>query len=221
MTRPTKKQWLTLALYALLPAAVLVIGIVGGDTWYIIATSVVAVVYLLLLNDGFRVAYLLCAVFGFAYGAVSFVTKLYAGAVFHVCVLAPTGIYRFFASKKAEEQRIRSLSPVQWALCFAFVLALTLGLFFLLRAIKDSQPLLDALTLSFSVVTVILMSRNFRELWIFNLFSSVLYVVIWTVEFIASGNGLAVVALQSIVSLINLRGMLLWRKRPEEEKQEA
>ncbi len=211
------KKGISVLLYTALPAAVLLIGLFGKDRWYIVATSVLAVVYMLLLNDGIRAAYLLCALFGLSYGAVSFATQLYAGAVFHVFVLAPSGIYRFLKGGKGDESAVRSLTPKLWCAAISATAALAVALFFLLRAVGGSQPLLDALTIAISVATAVLLGGNFREMWWFNLASSLLYVAMWSVEFALRGTGLAMIALQSIVSAINIRGIVLWRKREPKE----
>ena len=211
------KKGISVLLYPALPAAVLLIGLFGKDRWYIVATSVLAVVYMLLLNDGIRAAYLLCALFGLSYGAVSFATQLYAGAVFHVFVLAPSGIYRFLKGGKGDESAVRSLTPKLWCAAISATAALAVALFFLLRAVGGSQPLLDALTIAISVATAVLLGGNFREMWWFNLASSLLYVAMWSVEFALRGTGLAMIALQSIVSAINIRGIVLWRKRAPKE----
>lgn len=211
------KKGISVLLYTALPAAVLLIGLFGKDRWYIVATSVLAVVYMLLLNDGIRAAYLLCALFGLSYGAVSFATQLYAGAVFHVFVLAPRGIYRFLKGGKGDESAVRSLTPKLWCAAISATAALAVALFFLLRAVGGSQPLLDALTIAISVATAVLLGGNFREMWWFNLASSLLYVAMWSVEFALRGTGLAMIALQSIVSAINIRGIVLWRKRAPKE----
>ena len=42
------KKGISVLLYTALPAAVLLIGLFGKDRWYIVATSVLAVVYMLL-----------------------------------------------------------------------------------------------------------------------------------------------------------------------------
>lgn len=211
------KKGISVLLYTALPAAVLLIGLFGKDRWYIVATSVLAVVYMLLLNDGIRAAYLLCALFGLSYGAVSFATQLYARAVFHVFVLAPSGIYRFLKGGKGDESAVRSLTPKLWCAAISATAALAVALFFLLRAVGGSQPLLDALTIAISVATAVLLGGNFREMWWFNLASSLLYVAMWSVEFALRGTGLAMIALQSIVSAINIRGIVLWRKRAPKE----
>ena len=211
------KKGISVLLSTALPAAVLLIGLFGKDRWYIVATSVLAVVYMLLLNDGIRAAYLLCALFGLSYGAVSFATQLYAGAVFHVFVLAPSGIYRFLKGGKGDESAVRSLTPKLWCAAISATAALAVALFFLLRAVGGSQPLLDALTIAISVATAVLLGGNFREMWWFNLASSLLYVAMWSVEFALRGTGLAMIALQSIVSAINIRGIVLWRKRAPKE----
>lgn len=56
--------------YAAFLLPVFVCGIAGGDTFFNIAVSLVAVTYLLMLNDGMRAAYLLCAVYAVSYAVV-------------------------------------------------------------------------------------------------------------------------------------------------------
>ena len=114
---------------------------------------------------------------------MSFATQLYAGAVFHVFVLAPSGIYRFLKGGKGDESAVRSLTPKLWCAAISATAALAVALFFLLRAVGGSQPLLDALTIAISVATAVLLGGNFREMWWFNLASSLLYVAMWSVEF--------------------------------------
>ena len=88
--------------YAAFLLPVFVCGIAGGDTFFNIAVSLVAVTYLLMLNDGMRAAYLLCAVYAVSYAAVGFASALYATAVFHACVLLPTAVFRFVVSGKKQ-----------------------------------------------------------------------------------------------------------------------
>lgn len=132
-------------------------------------------------------------------------------------MLAPSGIYRFLKGGKGDESAVRSLTPKLWCAAISATAALAVALFFLLRAVGGSQPLLDALTIAISVATAVLLGGNFREMWWFNLASSLLYVAMWSVEFALRGTGLAMIALQSIVSAINIRGIVLWRKRAPKE----
>lgn len=101
--------------YAAFLLPVFVCGIAGGDTFFNIAVSLVAVTYLLMLNDGMRAAYLLCAVYAVSYAVVGFASALYATAVFHACVLLPTAVFRFVVSgKKQIGADIRRLKIKGW-----------------------------------------------------------------------------------------------------------
>ncbi len=208
--------WKTAAIYGLFVAAVLIVGLVGKDRWYAIATSLVAAIYLLLLNDGKRVGYLLCALYGVSYGIICIVTDLYASGIYHILILAPSGLYRFWKNGGQQASKIRVFGLCGWVIAVGTSGVLTAALFFLLRQIGDAQPLLDGATLAISGVTAYLLARNFREMWLFNLFSTVICIAVWSLEFIASGIGLSIVALQSLVLLINLRGMILWNRRERE-----
>ena len=87
-----------LCLYGLFAAAVIACGVIGGDRWYNIVCSVAAIVYLLLLTDGVKYGYLLCAAYAAGYTVIAFGSGFYATAAFHALVLLPTAIYRFIAS---------------------------------------------------------------------------------------------------------------------------
>lgn len=197
--------------YAAFLLPVFICGVAGGDTFFNIAVSLVAVTYLLMLNDGMRAAYLLCAVYAVSYAAVGFASALYATAVFHACVLLPTAVFRFVVSRKKHiGADICRLKIKGWTAALSCCALLVCALYFLLKRIGDAQPFLDGLILAVSVVTSILMLKNYLEMWWFNLFSSLLYVVLWIVQFISIGEGLAFAGMQTVVSLINLRGVVKW-----------
>ena len=63
------------------------------------------------------------------------------------------------------------------------------------------------------------MLRNYSEMWLFNLGGSVLYVVMWTVQYVTSGAGLAFAVVQAIVSVINVKGVIDWKRRAGRNKE--
>lgn len=203
--------------------AVVVCGILGKDKWYNIAYSALAIVYLLLLTDGKKLGYVLCCVFAAGYAAIAFYNGFYATATFHAAVLLPTSVYRICVlnRKKKEAEKIRNLSVKAWLAAVLGGAAVSVGLYFLLRAVKDAQPLLDGVILALSLLTSLMMLRNCREMWWFNLMSSVLYVVMWTVQFCTDGTGLAFAVMQAVVSGINVKGIVDWYKREKQEKESA
>ncbi len=205
-----------LIVYLLFLLPVVVCGFVGRDKIENILISAVAIVYLLLLNDKYRVAYLLCFAYAIAYGIVSALNFLYATAVYHVLVLAPVAVYRFIVFGRAEKDKTtKRLHWGGWIACGVTVVLASVALFFLLNAIGDSQPLLDGVTLALSLVTAVLMLQNYAELWVFNLLSTVIYIAMWLVSFFVNGTGLAFAVMQTIVAIINVRGMVLWLKKEE------
>lgn len=214
-----KKIIYTFALYAIFLLIVILAGIFGKDKWYIIACSLVAVVYLLLLNDGNKIGYLLCAVYSIAYGVISFTNGLYAGAFYHIAILLPSALYRFAKRKTEQTEKINVLHLPGWLLCCGATVLLSVALFFLLRFINDPQPLLDGATLSVSVITAVLMAKKYIEMWAFNLISSLIYIAVWMVQFFSFGVGLSIVALQTVVSIINIRGLILWgiKRKPADD----
>ena len=77
---------------------------------------------------------------------------------------------------------------------------------------RGRQPLLDSVILSLSLLTSAMMFGNYREMWWFNLAASALYVVMWLTEFFSSGTGLSFAVMQTVVSVINIKGIVDWKK---------
>lgn len=77
------KKTKTLLFYAGFTAVVALCGILGGDKWYNVLFSALAVVYLLLLTEQKRCGYLLCSVFAVGYAVIALRAGFYATAVFH------------------------------------------------------------------------------------------------------------------------------------------
>ncbi len=202
-----------MCLYALFAAIVVLCGVLGKDKWYNVVCSVVAVVYLLLLADGKRLGYLLGGAYALGYAVIAFFATLYATAAYHAFALLPTMIYRLTMAKKKEiSANISKLGIKGWVISVCTGAAAAVGLHFLLKFIGDAQPLLDGAVLAVSLVTVALMFFNYMEMWIFNLAGSLLYVIIWSVQFSRTGEGLAFAVMQTAVSVINVRGLVQWFK---------
>lgn len=208
------KKTKTLLLYAAFMLGIIVLGLIEKDKWYNIAFSVLAIVYLLLLTEGRRCAYLLCSIFAADYAVIALRAGFYATAAFHLLVLFPVSTYRFFVLSKKHEKAavVKSLSLKGWAVSLFFCVLLSVGLYFLLRETGDTQPFLDGVILSLSLLTCAMMFGNYREMWWFNLAGSALYVVMWLVEFFSSGTGFSWAVMQAIVSVINIKGIVDWKK---------
>jgi nicotinamide mononucleotide transporter pnuC len=203
----------TLLLYAGFTAVVVLCGIWGGDKWYNVLFSALAVVYLLLLTEQKRCGYLLCSVFAVGYAVIALRAGFYATAVFHGLFLFPTSVYRFFVlTKKKTGTPIKILSFKGWTASVLLCAASSAGLYFLLRKTGDTQPFLDGVILSLSLLTNAMMFGNYREMWCFNLASSALYAVMWLAEFFSNGTGLSFAVMQIAVSLINVKGIVHWKR---------
>lgn len=207
------KNTKNLLLYGIFTIFVALCGIVGGDKWYNILFSSIAVIYLLLLTENKRTGYVLCCIYALGYGFIALHTGFYATAVYHGLFLFPVSIYRFcVSSKKNVQVSIKKMSFIT-LMIFCFVgIVISVALYFLLSIIKDAQPILDGVILTLSLLTSATMLGNYREMWWFNLVSSVLYVVMWLIEFFSNGTGLSFAIMQGIVSIINIKGIVEWKK---------
>jgi nicotinamide mononucleotide transporter len=98
----------------------------------------------------------------------------------------------------------------------AFVLAGTLALWLVLRAVKDSAPVLDALTTALSLAAQYLLNRKAFENWLLWITADVLYIYLYL------ARGLHLTAVLYLVFLcLCVAGLRSWRRSLARQREEA
>lgn len=189
-----------------------IVGILFKQPHYEIITGVIADIYLILVSFKKRCGFIFGMLYAITYGIVLFFSKLYANAGFSLLFLLPVTLLSYIKWHKNQEDQIKRLALKQWLLCVLAFLSATLLLYLILRAINGAQPLLDATVFSLSILTCSLMVAKYTECWILNIIVNIFNIVMWSIQFVDTGAGLNMIALQIFSLLISLNGIIQWKK---------
>lgn len=200
-------------LCALLCAVVIIAGIIFSQTWYEIAASVLANVYILFYIKKKRFALLCGSVFFLLNGIVAVLSRLWATAGMSFLYLLPITLITFFKWGKSREVTVKSLSPKGWIKALSSLAVLIAVFFIVLTATSGSQPFLDAVSFSLTMLAGALMIFGFREIWIVNIVTSFFTISLWTINIIIFGTGVTLLLTQIISLGLSIYGLILWRRQ--------
>lgn len=205
--------------------AALAVGIMAKENWLAIIASVVSAIYTIQLAGGERYAFLFGSLFSVLYAIVSFLSGLYATAVFMIIYLLPVTIISFIRWGKVESIYREPVNLMGWLFnlvigCIVFVIA-----YFILKNIGDSQPIIDSVVFALSVMTGFWMLTSRNEFWIINTLACGMQIVMWMIQYIKMGTGLNIIILQSISTFFSIIGLMNWvsvlRQRSKDVKSEV
>lgn len=191
--------------------SILVVSIIFDEMIFATCASLFCVIYLTLLAENIKSAYILGMIYAVFYSLACMKDKLYASFIFTVLLFLPIMIYSFFTFNKRKETH-NKLSVKKWcfvsgAIVISFVLFVIVFYF-----LKDAQPIVDSLALSISIVAILLLLGNYVELWIFNILGAILNFTLWIIQFLTTGNGASLLILYLFMIGNGVYGIYCWIK---------
>ena len=194
-------------------AAALAVGILCKDYWLSIVTSLIATIYIISLSAGKRFALVFGMGYCVTYGIYSIMNSLYASAAFLFCYLLPAVTVTFIRFDKGEKAGKKPLKALGWMNVLLALVTVFCILYLILKKTDDAQPFFDAMAFSSAAVTGALMVMKRGEFFITNCLTCATYIVMWSLQYIANGEGINVVVLQSIALIASVLGSASYIKR--------
>lgn len=155
------------------------------------------------------------------YVVVSFFAKVYGEVIINVALYIPLDIVALITFKKNTDQKsgeleIKSLSVIGW-LTFAGLSILLTGVVYILLTFIPGQiyPFLNATSIVFFLVALILRNMRLREFWWFNLIGNLVTIVLWILVSTSSTELLFSLpfTLSSLAAFCNnIYGIWMWKK---------
>lgn len=203
----------------------IVVGILAKENWLAIVASVVSAIYTIQLSGGERYAFLFGSLFSILYAIVSFMSGLYATTVFMIVYLLPVTIVSFIRWGKVKTIYREPVNLMGWLFNLLVGSIVFIIVYFILKNIGDSQPIIDSVVFALSVMTGLWIVTNRNEFWIINTLACGMQIVMWTIQYIKSGQGLNIIILQSISTFFSIVGLINWicvlRLRSKNAKSEG
>ena len=182
-------------------AAVIVSGVISGDTAYAIVNAVIGVVFNCLVSLNFSAGFIFGFIYAVTNGILAYQTKVYATFAFMIFLQAPMAIYSFIKwhSKKQADIKMKVMNRKQIALLCSFMLLLGFVMYFVLNKLHSSSVIFDDFFFVFSVTACLLLAFYYKNAYVITMLSGLFGTVLWSFQYFETRQGLSVAVFYFIV----------------------
>ena len=225
MIRNELKGWKVWEISWLLIACTIITGlsIYWGDTLMGIISSTTGVACVICTGKGKLSAYIFGLINCVLYAIISYQAKLYGETMLNAIYYVPMQFYGFYIWNKnmnTETNEVKKIHMSNKGRIIA-LLSIVLGTIiygFVLKALGDAMPFVDAFTTVSSVIAMIVSIKMFAEQWWIWIAVDVFSVYMWAITFL-NGNDSFATLLMWIVYLGNAVVMCVkWEKEARKNK---
>lgn len=202
-------------------AVVILSGILSGDTVFVICNAAIGIIFNFLVSMNIPVGFLFGIAYAVTNGVIAFQTRAFATFTFMIFLQIPMAIYSYikWKSKKSDE-RLKTMTRKQQLITALLTLLLGIVMYFVLKALKSNSVIFDDMFFVFSVCSCLLLAFCFKSAYIITLFSGIFGTVLWTVQYIKLGTGLAVAVFYFIMLLNSIIAVYQQYIKVKKEKKE-
>lgn len=204
--------WLSVAL-----AIIIALGIFGHDTAMGIVSSTTGLAYSILSGKGKLSAYLCGLINATLYAIISYKAALYGETMLNAIYYVPMMFVGFFTWAKhmnddTKEVRKRKMKWSGRLIVVASIVAGTVAYGFILKALGDAMPFIDAFTTVASVVAMIVSVRMFVEQWVIWEVVNLVTVYMWLMAYLQGGENLATLVMWALYIVNGLVMLVKWQR---------
>ncbi len=204
--------WLSVAL-----AIIIALGIFGHDTAMGIVSSTTGLAYSILSGKGKLSAYLCGLINATLYAIISYKAALYGETMLNAIYYVPMMFVGFFTWAKhmnddTKEVRKRKMKWSGRLIVVASIAAGTVAYGFILKALGDAMPFIDAFTTVASVVAMIVSVRMFVEQWVIWEVVNLVTVYMWLMAYLQGGENLATLVMWALYIVNGLVMLVKWQR---------
>ena len=160
------------------------------------------------------------------YAIISFEAKLYGETMLNAIYYVPMQFYGFYIWSKninddTKEVKKRCMSNKGRVLLFLSIVASTVSYGFVLKALGDAMPFVDAFTTASSIIAMIISVKMFAEQWWIWIAVDTFSVYMWWCNFVSGSDNMATL-LMWVIYLGNAILMLVkWEKESKTQMKGA
>ena len=174
-----EKAFITLILLFIITNA-----IIQKDSVIAVISAICGILYTFLAGKGLPICYLFGITGSSFYGLLSFQNALWGNLILYIGYYLPMQILGYFKwSKNLQDNKkeiIKIKLPQKELFSLILILSiLSIAIYFLLKHLNDSKPILDSITTVFSIGGMYLTVRRAIEQWIFWMIVNTLSFIMW------------------------------------------
>lgn len=199
----------------------IVLAIIFKITILALAASLLGITAVLYNSSGKKICFAFYIVHCILYAINAFSSKMYGELIIYSIYLTPLYAYSlicFIKGNNDKKQDIQFLNIKHIFLIIALNIILTIIYGLILKSITSELPFLNALLTSLSLTCGFLTAKRYFHQWYFWIVYSLMAMLTWgIVVFNGSSNGMAFVCQNLLCFILNIEGLLSWRKIIKDE----
>ena len=189
-------------------------------------TSLFGVVSVLFVAKGLILGQYLTVIFLALYATLSFRAAYYGELILVLAITLPSALVAIITwlknpSKERGKVQVNKISGKEWGVMLVAVLGITVGAYFLLKALHTAQLVVSTVSFITSLSAAYLLVRRSEYYAVFYILNDVILIILWSLA-LAEGQHV----LPSIISycaffLNDAYGFIDWRRRARQQQREA
>lgn len=157
---------------------------VKNDSLFAVISAICGITYTFLAGKGLPICYLFGVTGSSFYSLLAFQNVLWGNLILYAGYYLPMqilGYFRWNKNLKENRQEIIKISLPQKELVFliALLALLSICVYYILKLVNDTHPILDSITTVFSIGGMYLTVRRAIEQWLFWMIVNTLSLIMW------------------------------------------
>jgi nicotinamide mononucleotide transporter PnuC len=190
----------------------------GDKNILALVTSLCGAAGILFVSKGMVVGQYIFSVYAVLYAVLSFQNAYYGECILSAVTILPAAILAIVTwTKNPSEERgkvkINKISRKEWLFLFLGIAAVTVGAYFLLRALQTAQLVVSTVSFVTSFSAAYLLIRRNQYYAVFYILNDVILIVLWSLAFAAGESVLPNVVGFVVFFLNDTYGFYDWRRR--------
>ena len=187
MKNLSKLQKFNIIFFGLVIVLCIILTIVLKFSFLALVACISGIMYMAFLSDRNFLNFIIGFISSTTYIIIAYQAKLYGEAIFYLFFDLPMILVSYLFWRKHHETKFtvypRKLNAKNTTLICIVSLASVVGYGFLLKAMGDVSPFIDATSTVISFIATILMTLRYREQWIMWIIVYVNGILLWVVTF--------------------------------------
>ncbi len=202
------------------------ISIIFKSPWYVLTSTLLGLLCVFTQAKGKVSTQFIGVVYLLFYSYISYTEKLYGEVIFYLVIMIPMYLYGIvhWLKHRSDENNVvlvrSNLSKKEWLFMSLSVAALSVGIYFMLKALNTAQVLLSTLSFVSMLPAVYLLARRCKWNEVAFLANDIITPILWTVMMV-NGNMilLPMVIYHFFQITYDTYGIIIWLKLEKHQKQ--